>query len=537
MGRSTSPTLVCELGLKTTGHYAHRLGKRLEAGRQCYNACLGEIERRRRLMVESKAYQVARKMSRSNMKQIKARPKAFAEVRETLGYREYDLHLWAADIKRGHPVTPRRMGDHLDINTVQKLATRAFCASERVAFGKARKVRFKGPRQLDTLEGKTNKAGIRWRGSGEADDPYRVEWSGLVLVATVDADGPMIDHGLSSPVKYVRLVRRKIRVQDRWYAQLVCAGRPYVKGKNRVGSESDGTVGLDLGPSTVAWVAPGAGKCEGAAGLERFCSDLDDRQDEIRRLQRKGDRQRRANNPECYRSDGTVRRGRRPTARSNRQRRTEAKLAEEKRRQAAHRRSLHGELANRIVVLGDRFAIEKVSYRSFQRNWGRSVGARGPGMFVEVLRRKAESADDAALVEFGTATTKLSQTCLCGRQAKKALSQRRHDCPCGVSAQRDLFSAYLACFVIEVDDTHVLGVGQAAMAWPRSESIVQTAHRTALQAAKADNIVVGSFGMSSRTQSGSSASRTRNAKVGDDVTLPTRQGEGSEEALTATGTP
>jgi len=45
-------------------------------------------------------------------------------------------------------------------------------------------------------------------------------------------------------------------------------------------------------------------------------------------------------------------------------------------------------------------------------------------------------------------TTALSQTCLCGRKDKKALSQRTHHCPtCGLVVQRDLLSAYLGMFV------------------------------------------------------------------------------------------
>lgn len=531
MGRAKTDSFVCEIPLKVTGSDAHRLGKKLEAARQCYNACLGEAERRRKLLVESKAYRAARRMPRSNSKQIKARNKAFGDVRAVYGYREYDLHGWAAEIKRGW------VGDHLDINCVQTVATRAFRASERVVFGKARKVRFKGSRGLSSIEGKTNKAGIRWRGCADTDDVWRVEWAGLTLRAKVDVDDPVVAHGLASPVKYVRLVRRKICGRDRFYVQLVCAGRPYIKDKNRVGSESAGTVGLDLGPSTVAWVAETENGVP-VAGLEQFCDELDVSEDEIRLLQRKQDRQRRANNPDCYNDDGTPIRKKRPGRKSNRQRRTEAKLAEKKRRQAAHRKSLHGNLANRIVVHGDQFNLEKISYRAFQRRWGKSVGARAPAMFVDILRRKAESADDADVFEFGTRTTKLSQTCICGRQTKKKLSERMHECPCRIRCQRDLFSVFLACFV-EGDDTHILNADRALEAWSRSEQALQTAHRTALEAAKANNVVVGSFGRVGQTQSGSSAPRTPSAKNGNDVTgqAHTRPGEGSEKALTATGTP
>jgi len=61
------------------------------------------------------------------------------------------------------------------VHTIQKIATRAFKALERMAFGKAKKVRFKQKGQFASLEGKTNKQGIRWTGNG-------VEWSKLKVI-------------------------------------------------------------------------------------------------------------------------------------------------------------------------------------------------------------------------------------------------------------------------------------------------------------------------------------------------------------------
>jgi len=81
-------------------------------------------------------------------------------------------------------------------------------------------------------------------------------------------------------------------------------------------------------------------------------------------------------------------------------------------------------------------------------------------MFIETLKRKAESAG-GRVEEISTFTTKLSQSCHCGVQVKKKLSERWHKCPCGVKAQRDLYSAYLACFV----EKDKLIVNQAQKAW------------------------------------------------------------------------
>src|SRR5260370_10045112 len=54
------------------------------------------------------------------------------------------------------------LGDHLDSLTLQKRASRAYGAANRLLLGTARRVRFKGRHQLDTVEGKTNNSGIRW---------------------------------------------------------------------------------------------------------------------------------------------------------------------------------------------------------------------------------------------------------------------------------------------------------------------------------------------------------------------------------------
>jgi len=86
---------------------------------------------------------------------------------------------------------------------------------------------------------------------------------------------------------------------------------------------------------------------------------------------------------------------------------------------------------------------EKLSYKAFQKMYGKSVQNRAPSMFLEILRRKAENAG-GAVTEFQTKTTKLSQYChKCGKYTKKTLSQRVHTC-CNLNIQRDLYSAFLA---------------------------------------------------------------------------------------------
>ena len=83
------------------------------------------------------------------------------------------------------------------------------------------------------------------------------------------------------------------------------------------------------------------------------------------------------------------------------------------------------------MAQGNTLYTEKISYTGWQKRFGRSVGLRAPGMFMDQLRR----------------TTKLSQWCHgCGKVVKKPLSQRWHQCACGVGpVQRDLAPSPREC--------------------------------------------------------------------------------------------
>lgn len=271
---------------------------------------------------------------------------------------------------------------------------------------------------------------------------------GIDSESMIDENDPVILHGLNSPVKYVRLVRRKVRGKNLFYAQLINEGKPFQKPKHQI---REGVVGLDIGTSTIAIVG------NEQAELKPFCDELENKDKEVRRLQRKMERQRRANNPDNLEPDfvdtrgrkkkGKVKKGAKRWKHSKTYLKTRQRKAEIERQLTAHRKSLQNQLARDVFSLGNVVKLEKLSYKAFQRMYGKSVGRRAPGMFVERLRRIAETAASAAVFEFPTRETKLSQRCLCGRIHKKSLSVRVHQCECGIVAQRDLFSGFLGQFV------------------------------------------------------------------------------------------
>src|SRR5215470_6010606 len=231
-----TPSLVCEVPLRVSPAQERTILARLEAARQVGATCLGAARKRVRLVRESKAFQHARTLPRDDP----ARKEHFRQARAQHDCSEYALHAYAQQFGQSW------LGAHLDSLVIQTLASRAYRAANRLLLGKARRVRFKGRHQLDTVESKTNTSGLRWCGD-------RLEWKGLVLSALLDQKDPVQAHGLACPVKYVRLVRRKLGERNRFYAQLVCQGVPFQKPRSPLGS---GIVGLDLGPSTIAAVSP-----------------------------------------------------------------------------------------------------------------------------------------------------------------------------------------------------------------------------------------------------------------------------------------
>lgn len=195
--------------------------------------------------------------------------------------------------------------------------------------------------------------------------------------------------------------------------------------------------------------------------------ELTSKQKEVRKLQRKMDRQRRANNPNNFNSNGTVKKGKKRWDNSNRYKRTASLKCQIERKQAAHRKSLHGKLVNETLTLGKNIKTEKVSVKAWQKNWGKSIGFKSPSSFQSELKRKAENAGGTVLM-FSTRYTALSQTCLCGNKQKKSLSQCVHQClVCGLKMQRDILSAYLSRYVDPKTET--LSIELARNGWLEME--------------------------------------------------------------------
>jgi putative transposase len=277
-----------------------------------------------------------------------------------------------------------------------------------------------------------------------------------------DKDGWQ-QEALGCQVKYTRILRQEVRGKTRWYAQIVMEGLAPTKGRKI----SEGVVGLDIGPSTIASFSLEQ------ANLEPFCPTVTQPWKEIRRLERAMDRSRGATNPEHFNANGTVKKGKKKWKRSRRYQKLALKRRERERRLGQERKRSHGQLANRILAEGKTVKTEKVSYKSFQKCFGKSVKVRAPGMLVSTLERKAKAAG-GQVIEIPTWNTRLSQfDHTTGEYTKKPLSQRQHIFGDRITApvQRDLYSAFLAFCCI----ANILDIRQVQKAWPSAEPLLRRA--------------------------------------------------------------
>ncbi len=396
--KENTPTFLLELPLEVEAGQARRLRSHLEAGRQFYNAVLSEGQRRLRRMKADPAWGAAQALPRTRPLERRA---AFSALRQQYGFSDYAFQGFAKELRVSW------LADHLDAVLAQTLATRAYRALNRVCVGQARRVRFKSRgRGLASLENKRNDTGLRFvlQTPEEGHAGYLV-WHDDQLGALIDWNDPVVKHGLDQPIKYARLIRRPAssprahgadRQGERYSVQLILEGVPYQKPKHAVDSD---TIGLDLGPASIAIVPRKA-----EARLEPLCAELHPEEQAIRGLQRQMERQRRANNPEHYDEQGRAKkRGKKGLhwKRSARYEHTRRRKATKERKLAAHRKSLHGRMVHEIMKVGNTVILEKISYQGWQKQYGKSVGLRAPGMSVEQLRRTVASTG-GTLIEVST---------------------------------------------------------------------------------------------------------------------------------------
>jgi hypothetical protein len=132
-------------------------------------------------------------------------------------------------------------------------------------------------------------------------------------------------------------------------------------------------------------------------------SDVPTFEREIKALQRKMERSRRANNPDNYEPDFKGKKGRKTVSKKGKAKKGKRKWNNSKtynksaaskrkleRKKSAYAKSQNRRIVNEILRHGKEVKTENVSVKGWQKRYGKAISAKSPGFVQSELKRKAE---------------------------------------------------------------------------------------------------------------------------------------------------
>ena len=433
---------ILTLPLKTEKFQDDILNKNFEKCRKIYNACITELYKRYNHMRESKDY-------KKNCKyKGKDRNKIFNNINKNYKLTEYSLHSF---------VKPMGKYFNIDAMTTQKIATRAFNAFQGLIFHKAKKINYKKYGEMNSIEGKTNKQGIRFRDN-------TLLYNGMKIPVIIKKNDIYAYMALQNRVKYCRIKREIIKGKYHYYVQLILDGIPPLKINKDTGEIkhyiNNGEIGLDIGTQSLAICSDKEVK------LLELAPELQNIEKEKKVLQRKMDRSRRKTNPNKYNKNGTIIKGNRDKwIKSKHYIKTQMELKELQRKQREIRKQSHNQLTNYILTLGNNIKVETMNYKGLQtrskettknkdgkynkkKRFGKSLANKAPSMLLTILDNKLKW-NGKELKKIDTWKVKTSQYNHIGDKfIKKDLNERWNDFG-EFKIQRDLYSSFL---IMNVND-------------------------------------------------------------------------------------
>ena len=466
--RASTPSFVVSVKVHLPEQIENHLEKSFNIANSAYNEALGLGLRRLKAMRANPRYQelleTRRSLAESTKRlkkskglswQLKLYDKALSNLRLDYGLSEFSLSKYLTN-RRNEPNPPYQ---HLSSSELQVIAKDVYQTLEKVIFYKVKphKVRFRSKYSSNaSFRNKVNNMGTRIVPSEKTCVAYTlfVHKASTFIDISAKAFNEYQQKSLmrAEKIKYVQIVRKTIRGKRIYYLQIVCEGYPSAKA-----TKGDGAVGIDPGVSTVAYASH-----DEVALVDLVPANITSREKLIKSLDRRIERSRRVNNPDCYHPSGKIKSGvrfKRPTNRAKRlitrRQKTYRSLTEE-------RLKLQGELVNRIVSMASIIRMEDLKVKGLQKRskdirinpktnkpyskkrFGKAILKAAPSYFREALKTKAHTLG----IEFeiiNPQKVKPSQyNHLTQSFEKKTLSTRIFDLSDEwTGVQRDLYSAFL----------------------------------------------------------------------------------------------
>ena len=403
-----------------------------------YRKTLIEVHKRYLNLKKDPLYKKARKLDKGD----KEKTALFKELREKYQLQgKFTFGTFANDYRNA-----RNYSFYIPSDVAVKLGFRAYEAYEKVMFAKgAKTVDFR--KVVNSMEGKSD-AGITIR-KGLFKMGTKTERAKFSCPVIYEEDS-FEEEILRNKVKFVRLVRRLEHGQHNFYAQIILEGTPVVKNPQ---NDLKTNVGIDIGLTSIAVAT------DYETELIELAPSVKNNDKKLAKLNQKMDRQRRANNPQNYNPDGTIKTGRKTWKDSKRYLQTKAEYQELERLGREQRKHAHERLSNKIVEMGDSFIVEQMSFAELAKRhdiptknesgkflssagFGKHVKRRAPASLISLIKYKAHFRGRKFLeVDVDKiAATQLDHST--GEKKPLELSQRIKIVDNEV-VQRDLYSAFL----------------------------------------------------------------------------------------------
>ena len=443
------------------------LNKRFEIGRKIYNSLVTVTQKRYNEMIKTKEYRsiklelkdIYSSTSKVNNKRKKELCNKLNEMYKQYNLNEYSFHN---DVKE----MQKHFKNNIDAFTAQKIATNLWKSYDKLLFGKGKEVHYKRYDTLNSLEGKSNNTGIRFKDNN-------LLWNGLNIRVKIDYSNPYEHQAMQCDIAYCRIVRKYVRNRYKFYLQIVFKGITPIKITKETAEIKhplgEGDVGLDIGTQTIAISSKNDVK------ILELADKIQNTESQKRLIQRKMDRSKRAMNPDNFNSDGTIKKqGNKKVkwVKSNHYIKYQNQLKELYRKQSDIRKYQHECLANEIISLGNNIYVETMNFSGLQKRssktekndkgkfkkkkrFGKSLANKAPSMLLTIIDRKLKYYD-RVLNKIDTYSVKASQyNHLDGKYKRKKLSQRWNYFG-DIKVQRDLYSAFLIMNV----DKDLKGINQ-----------------------------------------------------------------------------
>ncbi|MCC0633922.1 hypothetical protein KGF48_15920 [Clostridioides sp. ZZV15-6388] len=277
---------ILTLQLKTEKFQEDIICNIFDKYRKVYNSCLSELFKRYNHMIESKEYQANCKYKGKHRNRI------FSDINKKYNLTEYSLHNFVKPICKYYKL-------HSAIS--QKIATRCFNAFSKYIYHQAKQVNYIRYNELTSIEGKQNSTGISYKDG-------IIKFNKMTIPVIIKNNDNYAQRAIQDKIKYCRILKKEIKGKTKWYVQLVLEGSQPKKTTNQgeiKGQIGLGNVGIDIGTQTIAI----SSKCD--VKLLELAPNVNNIYRQLKLIQRKMDRSKRATNPNKFNDNGTIKQGNR----------------------------------------------------------------------------------------------------------------------------------------------------------------------------------------------------------------------------------